>query len=200
MINFTKKGLIVDPLKKLKIDEAIIKMMLVNNLPLETVEKYNFRELLYVLEPDYICSSRPTFRQRIAAFGKKIQAEFKKELKTDFSQVPDKVICLTSDHGTSHDRFRTHKNALTVTRCTKKFVIKTDTAAVIKCDGSQTGELIRTDVRDKLDELGRTHEWIINWTTDGESKQVNARARGKHQAVGMETNYTGNKVLDYVSI
>ena len=56
MINFTKKGLIVDPLKKLKQFEAI-KMMLVNNLPLETVEKYNFRELLYILEPGYIPSN-----------------------------------------------------------------------------------------------------------------------------------------------
>ena len=56
MINFTKKGLFVDPLKKVTIDEAI-KIMLVNNLPLEAAEKYNFRELFYILEPGYICFS-----------------------------------------------------------------------------------------------------------------------------------------------
>ena len=32
--------------------------------------------------------------------------------------------------------------------------------------------LVRTDVRDELDKIGRTPEWIINWTTDGEAKQI----------------------------
>ena len=38
---------------------------------------------------------------------------------------------------------RSHKNVLTISRCTKDFVIKTDIVAVMVCKGSQTGDVIR---------------------------------------------------------
>ena len=53
--------------------------------------------------------------------------------------------------------------------------------------------LVRTDVRDELDKIGRTPEWIINWTTDGEAKQISARGSGRHPRVGLDTYITGNK-------
>ena len=56
------------------------------------------------------------------------------------------------------------------------------------------GLTIRQDVKDKLDAIGRTDDWIVNWTTDGESKQVNARAPGKHDTVGLKTNHTASCV------
>ena len=56
------------------------------------------------------------------------------------------------------------------------------------------GATIRLDIKDKLDAIGRTDDWIVNWTTDGESKQVNARAAGKHEAVGLKTNHTASCV------
>ena len=56
------------------------------------------------------------------------------------------------------------------------------------------GAIIRQDIKDKLDAIGRTDDWIVNWTTDGESKQVNARAAGKHEAVGLKTNHTASCV------
>ena len=56
------------------------------------------------------------------------------------------------------------------------------------------GATIRLDIKDKLDAIGRTDDWIVNWTTDGESKQVNARAPGKHDTVGLKTNHTASCV------
>ena len=109
----------------------------------------------------------------------------------DLAEVDFKSVHLTSDHGTSNDRFRTHKNVLTLSRCTKDFNIKTDLVAVISCHGSQTGETIRSDVKRELDVVGREEDWSIDWVTDGEAKQVNARAPGKHNRVGLETYLTG---------
>ena len=56
------------------------------------------------------------------------------------------------------------------------------------------GATIRQDIKEKLDAIGRTDDWIVNWTTDGESKQVNARAPGKHETVGLKTNHTASCV------
>ena len=56
------------------------------------------------------------------------------------------------------------------------------------------GATIRQDIKEKLDAIGRTDDWIVNWTTDGESKQVNARAAGKHETVGLKTNHTASCV------
>ena len=56
------------------------------------------------------------------------------------------------------------------------------------------GATIRQDIKEKLDAIGRTDDWIVNWTTDGESKQVNARAPGKHDTVGLKTNHTASCV------
>jgi hypothetical protein len=191
MLNFARKRVAIDHIKKKRIDQAIVELVVIENKPFQLVEKHNFRKLIHACEPAYICPSHTTLRRQFDQFAKKTKDDFKKELFQDLKDVEDKVVNLTSDHGTSHDRFRSHKNVVTVSRCTKDFVIKTDTVAVIQCDGSQSGEVIRQDVKNELDKAGRTDEWIINWTTDGEAKQVNARAPGKHRGVGMETNHTG---------
>lgn len=192
MMNFVKKSAGIDPLRKRKIEDSVINLIVVENEALELVEKHSFRKLLHVLEPGYICSSRRTYTKKIKDLNIKIKEDLKDDIAKDLEEVPDQVVNITSDHGTSKDRFHTHKNVLTLSRCTKDFKIKTDTVDVIKCDGSQNGRVIRTDIRDKLDEAGRKDSWIVNWTTDGEAKQINARARGKHQDVGMETWYTGS--------
>ena len=108
----------------------------------------------------------------------------KKEIRKDLGDVEDKAAHITSDHGTSHDRLRSHKNAQTLARCTKNFEIKTDTISVMKVEGSQTGEVIRGDVKRELDKVGLDDDWLVNWMTDGEAKQVNARAPGETPASG----------------
>ena len=55
MLTFTTKALPIDPLKKKRIEEAIIKHVIVENESLRIVEKHSFRNLLFQIEPSYIC-------------------------------------------------------------------------------------------------------------------------------------------------
>jgi hypothetical protein len=71
-------------------------------------------------------------------------------------------------------------NVLTESHCTNDFEIKTDTVAVLKCDGSQTGKVILRDVCNELKQLGSDQSQIISWATDGEAKQFNASSMGNH--------------------
>jgi hypothetical protein len=192
MINFTRKAFQIDPLKKKRIEQAIMRHIVVENEPFSLVEKHSFRELMFAAEPAYICSSHTSVRTKFDAFAQDLKKDLKKELEKDLSEVDDKSVHITSDHGTSHDRFRSHKNVLTLARCTTDFEIKTDTIAVMKCDGSQTGDVIRQDVKNELDKVGRDDSWIVNWVTDGEAKQISARTPGKHPRVGLRTHHTGN--------
>ena len=113
----------------------------------------------------------------------------------DVKDAGHRTISITSDHGTSSDQFRTKKNALTLARTTKDFVIKKDVLTMITCKGPQTGQQIREDVKQSLIEYaGWEENWMVNWVTDNEAKQVNARNPTKHQLVGMKTNWTGSCV------
>ena len=184
----------IDPVRKKKIDEAILKYVVVENKPLDTVEKHAFRDMMFTLEPGYICPSDKKFRGMIDNFTDEVKKSVKKEINKDLSEVEDKVVHITSDHGTSHDKLKTHKNALTISWCTKTYEIKTDTIAVMKVYGSQTGDVIRSDVKRELDVVGRNDTWKVNWMTDGEKKQINARTPGKHPQIGLETYYTASCV------
>ena len=139
VLGFIRKTKPMDPKKKKKVEEALVKFIVTENKPFSTVEKHSFRELASSLDPDYVVPSETTMRRRFDKFAEKIKEDMKEELKKDLDGVEDKVVNLTSDHGTSHDRFQTHKNALTLSRCTKDFVIKIDTVDLIHCVGSQTG-------------------------------------------------------------
>ena len=71
-------------------------------------------------------------------------------------------------------------------------VIKKDALKMITCEGSQTGQQIREDVKKALKEdAGWEEDWSVNWVTDNESKQKNARDPNKHHGVGLKTNLTG---------
>ena len=165
------------------------------NRPFSDVENHHFRNLLFIAEPNYIVPGR---KRHTANFDKEalnIVEELKKEIVRDVNEAGHKTICITSDHGTSDDQFRTKKNALTVSRCTKNYVIKKDIVKMIKCEGSQTGLRIRKDVKLSLTErAGWESSWTVNWVTDNEAKQVNARAPDKHHEVEFEINYTGSCV------
>ena len=194
MFNFTKKSKPIDPVKKRKIDNSLIEYVIVENQPLSLVEKSSFRKLMYTAEPSYKCPSRRTFTSKVDSFAQEISKKLKEEVLKDLSDVDFKSVHITSDHGTSHDRFRSHRNVVTLARCTKNFELKTDVIAVIKCNGSQTGDVIRKDIKIVLDSYGRDETWIVNWVTDGEAKQVSARTPGKHPRVGLVTHLTASCV------
>ena len=143
MLNFTRKSAPIDPFRKKKIDEAVVELLVINNEAMNLVEKHSFRKLLHVLEPSYICNSATTFRKKIIDLAEVTKKKLVAEVKKDLAEVLDPAIHLTSDHGTGGDKMRSHKNVLTISRCTKDFVIKTDIVAVMICKGSQTGDVIR---------------------------------------------------------
>ena len=122
--NFARNRGVIDPLKEKKLDKALLKMTVGMNLPFSIVENHYFRNLLFTAEPNYIAPSR---RRHTLNFDKEavvVYESLKKDVVKDVTEAGHKTISITSDHGTSSDQLRTKKNALTVARCTKDFVIK----------------------------------------------------------------------------
>ena len=195
ILNFTKRRGLLDPMKKKKLDAALVQMTIGMNRPFDDVENHYLRKLLFVAEPNYLAPSRRTHTSHFDLEAEVVQQKLMKEIVKDVEDAGHDTINITSDHGTSSDQFRTKKNALTVARCTKDYLIKKDIVKMIKCEGSQTGQKIREDVKKALQEQAGWREgWTVNWVTDNESKQINASHPNKHHGVGLETNYTGTCV------
>ena len=195
ILSFAGRRGVIDPAKKRKLDDAIVKMTVGMDRPFDDVENYYFRQLLFIADPNYICPSRRRHTSNFDQAAIKVEEELKKDIVKDIIQAGHKTVSITSDHGTSSDISRTKKNALTLARTTKNFVIKKDTITLIECEGSQTGAKIREDVKKALIHgAGWKEDWTVNWVTDNESKQVNARDPTKHAQIGMKTNYTGGCV------
>ena len=193
--SFSVKRGVMDPLKKKKLDAALVQMTICMNRPFDDVENHFFRNVLHIAEPNYIVPSRRSHCLDFDKAALSVEEALKKDIIKDVTEAGHKTINITSDHGTSSDRFRTKKNALTVARCDKDFCIKKDILKMIECEGSQTGERIREDVKKWLvQSAGWQDNWTVNWVTDNEAKQVNARMPGKHAQVGLPTNYTGSCV------
>ena len=190
--NFSVKRGIMDPLKKKKLDAALVKMTICMNRPFDDVENHHFRNVMFIAAPNYIVPSRRSHTANFDNEAVTVEEDLRKDITKDVVEAGHKTINITSDHGTSSDQFRTKKNALTVSRCDKNFLIKKDIVKMIVCKGSQTGEKIREDVKKWLVQgAGWKPDWTVNWVTDNESKQVNARLPGKHPRVGLPTTFTG---------
>ena len=190
--NFTGRRGVIDPVKRRKLDDALVRMTIGMDQPFDNVENFYLREVLFIAEPNYICPSRPRHTRNFDKAALKVKDDLKKEIIRDVNEAGHKTVSITSDHGTSSDTYRTKKNAVTLARTTKNFVIKKDTITLINCEGSQTGAKIRDDVKKALIwGAGWEEDWTVNWVTDNESKQVNARDPTKHPQVGMKTYFTG---------
>ena len=48
----------MDPFKKKKLDEAIVKMTITMNKPFIDIENQFFRKILFVAEPNYLCPNK----------------------------------------------------------------------------------------------------------------------------------------------
>ena len=109
MLSYVRRSTPIDQKKKEKLDKALVKFITTEKLPFELVEKHAFREFVAQLEPDYIMPSRTTVTRKFDEFSEKIKEDFKAEIAEDLKNVHDKVINITSDHGTSHDKLESHK-------------------------------------------------------------------------------------------
>ena len=187
----------LDPIKEKRLEEQLIKLTILMNRPFSDVENPHFRKLLHIAEPNFICPGAKKLTKGFDKIAISVKESLKKDIVKDVSEAGHKTISVVSDHGTSGDRFRTKKNAVVVLRTTKDFVIKKDVVKMLTCDVSQTGHRIKEEVKEALvATAGYEEDWIINWKTDGEAKQLNATDPTKNTDIYMKINHRG-KCVDH---
>jgi len=196
MKSFVMGGKPVDLVKKKKIYGKLLDFLVSNNQSFSLVEDSFFRELMFEVEPGLVLMSRSTATRQLDERAELSRENLKKEILDDLSKAGHSAIAITSDHGTSRDNNRTRKNVLTLSRTTEDFSIKTDTLDVIICEESQTGANIRASVKASLVKwAGYDQEkMIVNWITDNEAKQVNARKPNYHNDIGLFIQFDGGCV------
>ena len=89
---------------------------------------------------------------------------------------------------------KSKKNSLTAHRITSDWKLKSDTLALPIAVGSQTGPVIRKQVKEELDKFGCKDNWEILFTTDGAAAARSARASGRHLNIGLNVVYDGDCV------
>ena len=195
LTSFVRRKGIIDPKKKKNLDEALVKYLVRSNKPFSEVENAGLRNVLFVAEPNYIVPSRPTIKRLFDDMASTVEKTLKAEIQKDIKEAGTMTVHLTSDHGTSNDSLRTKNNVVVLSRMTKDFQLKTDTVAMIKSVGSQTGLQIRKDVKQALiDKAGFDETWKVCWVTDSAANEVNARKPGNHMGVGLYVHFDGSCV------
>ena len=150
IMNFTNRRGVLDNLQKKQIDNALVKMVVTMNKPFSDIENSFFRKFNFLLNRNYLAPSRFSLQRSIDKEAVNVKLSLKKEILKDTEK--NKFVTIATDHGTGHDVNKSKKNVVTLSRTTEDFVIKTDTVALICCEGSQTGVRIRQDVKDALEE------------------------------------------------
>ena len=174
------------------IDDSLVEFLICENKSFETVESHFFRKLLFATNRSYTIPSRRTITRKIDEKITNVKKDLKAEINVDIAV--HKSIAITSDGGNSGDINKTKKNSLTVSRITEDFHMKTDIVSVPQAKGSQEGVVIRRQWKEELLKIGYTDDWKVNVTTDGASNFRSARASGRHEEVGLPTNYTSDCV------
>ena len=126
-----------------KIDNSVVEWVVSTNNSFSGPENYFFRKMVFELNSSYVCPGRSKVTTLVDKKRVEVDEQLKVELNKDIEGCD--TVSLTSDGGTSCDRMKTKKNSLTASRITEDFKLKTDTLAVSIAEGSQTGEVIRTD-------------------------------------------------------
>ena len=170
-----------------KIMSSLEDFIVGTNTSLSMVENPFFRKLVFDLNSGFVMPTRTTITDHIDKKIKNVKKELTKEIAEDIKE--HKTISTTTDGGPSHDVNKTKKNTVTVSRIDSKWMMKTDTLALHVAEGAQSAEVLRTVVRDVLDEFGRKEDWDVNMTTDNASAPRSARAPGRHDVVGLPIKY-----------
>ena len=174
--------------EKERITEALADFIVQTNTSLKMVENPAFRKLVFKLNSGYIVPSRATITRKIDDRVEEKKKALKVEVVEDVKEY--KTVAVTTDGGPSHDQNKTKKNAVTVSRISSGWKMKTDTLALEVAEGSQTGEVIRTVVKDNLRKFG-LEECKVNMTTDDAAAPRSARTPGRHPAVGLQVRRGG---------
>ena len=196
MKSFVKGGKPVDPVRRKNIYGKMLDFMVSDNQSFAMVENCYFRDLMFELEPGLIVMSRRTVTRHLDERAAASRDKLKLEILDDLKKAGHSSVAITSDHGTSRDNNRTRKNVLTLSRTTHDFSIKCDTLDLIICEESQTGANIRASVKESLEKWAgfEKEKMTVNWVTDNEAKQVNARNPNYHQDSGLPIHFEGGCV------
>lgn len=168
----------VDAASKEEINILVRKLVIEENLPFGIVESGAFRELLARVEQingSYICQSRRSFTIGIDEEAKNLPEKLRKELEADLEDCKLKVWSVTADHGQLRSVNKEKVMAITVSRISKNFELKTDTLALPLSLESQTARVCKQTLKTELEKVGWTSNILINLTTDGGSNLVAAR-------------------------
>jgi hypothetical protein len=124
-----------------------------------------FKCWVNVINLRYVAPSRRTITRGIDEKTKRMEEALKKEIREDIQDT--KTVSVTTDGGPSHDVNKTKKKTVTISRIDSKWNMKTDTLALVVAEGSQTGEVIRSVVKNSLDKFGHESDWQVNITPVG---------------------------------
>ena len=87
MLNFAVKRGAIHPVKKRKLDDALVKMTIGLDRPFEDVENYYFRQVLFEAEPNYICPSRRRHTLNFDEAAIKVKDDLKKDIVRDITEA-----------------------------------------------------------------------------------------------------------------
>ena len=176
--------------ESVKMTNSVVDFLVQTNTSIQMVVNPAFRKMLFNFHSGYIAPSRTTIMKLIEKKVDDAEKALAKEIKEDI--VDTKTVSVTTDGGPSHDQNKTKKNSITVSRITNNWKLKTDTLGLEVAEGSQTGEVLRTVVKRRLDKFGMAEEeegWSTNMTTDDASAPRSARAPNRHAGVGLHVKY-----------
>jgi hypothetical protein len=188
MMNFITSKKPLARSESVKLTDSVVDFLVQTNTSIKMVENPAFRKMLFVFHSGYVAPSRTTIMKLIEKKIKDKEEALKEEIKRDI--VETKTVSTTTDGGPSHDQNKTKKNTVTCSRIDSKWNLKTDTLALVVAEGTQSGEVIRTVVKMKLDKFGMEDGgWHVNMTTDDASAPRSARAPNRHPGVGLTVKY-----------
>ena len=75
ILNFSKRRGVIDPLKKKRLDESIIKMIIMMNKPFSDINNTFFRQVLFTAEPNYLCPNRNTITNMFDEMAIKVKKD-----------------------------------------------------------------------------------------------------------------------------
>ena len=180
--------------QKEDLDKAVTQHFICSNSPFMEVEEHSFREMLFKLNLSYIAPSCVTVGKIVDELKLEVKSALKNKVASEINKTSHRTVHTTFDHGSSSDPFHSKKLAISLHYMTSDWVLKTETLGEFKCEGSQTGAVIRDKVKEALSEVGYDGTWKVCMTTDNAKNVSSARAVGRHAQVGLIVVYDGGCV------
>ena len=181
------KPLAISKTERSAIDEAVVEYFIARNEPFRAVEDHFFRQMMHKMHSGYTLMSHFELARRVDVKIEAVKEILSREIQEDVKM--HKSVSLTSDGGTSGDQNKTKKNTLTLSRINENWDMKTDTIALSKALGSQTGPVLRAQWKQELLKVGYSPEWRVLVTTDAAPNEQSARALDRHEDVGLVIDY-----------